>query len=345
MGRFIGLAPLYAHIANGTAVRDLMLKHGPLQGTYQVLPAADTSYGNVSGLPALTVLGSADTPGKAVAMTRRASEAFIAYLGQRQTEVRISPGARVETQILNVPSTPPPILPRKRPSRSWSSWASCARRSRSSSLSTTPGRARPRNSFRRPRYLPRTISTVQRRDGAMVGPGQLQGRFPLLPAVLAAMVAVLAATIVSGHGMRPAAYLTAAVALLSLAATTIKRWHTFVCLIVVLIMFVPIRRYQFRTGMPFDLEPYRILVGVVTCLWIAGLLVDRRLRLRRSGFEGPLALFLLAILGSILTNEGRLRDRDHSSSSTASGTSGRILRSPPSRRFSSCSKASSQSST
>src|SRR4051812_40887507 len=78
-----------------------------------------------------------------------------------------------------------------------------------------------------------------------------------------------------------------------------------------LIMFVPIRRYEFRTGMPFDLEPYRILVAVVTCLWIAGLLVDRRLRLRRSGFEGPLGLFLLAILGSILTNEGRLRDREH----------------------------------
>ena len=145
----------------------------------------------------------------------------------------------------------------------------------------------------------------------MVGPGQLQGRFPLLPAVLAAMVAVLAVTIVSGHGMRPAAYLTAAVALLSLAGTTIKRWHTLVCLIVVVIMFVPIRRYEFRTGMPFDLEPYRILVAVVTCLWIAALLVDRRLHLRRSGFEGPLALFLIAILGSILTNEGRLRDRQH----------------------------------
>ena len=114
MGRFIGLAPLYAHIANGTAVEDLMLKHGPLEGTYQVLPAADTSYGNVSGLPALTVLGSGDTPGKAVAMTRRASEAFIAYLGQRQTEARISPGARVDTQILNVPSTPLLILPRKK---------------------------------------------------------------------------------------------------------------------------------------------------------------------------------------------------------------------------------------
>jgi hypothetical protein len=123
------------------------------------------------------------------------------------------------------------------------------------------------------------------------------------------VVAALAVSVVSGRGMQHAAFFTAAVAVLSLAATTIKRWHTLVCLIVVLIMFVPIRRYEFRTGMPFDLEPYRILVAVVTCLWIAGLLVDRRLRLRRSGFEGPLGLFLVAILGSILTNEERLRSQ------------------------------------
>jgi hypothetical protein len=115
MGRFIGLAPLYAHIANGTAVQDLMLKHGgPLQGTYQVLPAADTSYGSVSGLPALTVIGSGDTAAEAVRMTRRATTAFIEYLAQRQTQARIPAGGRVETQILNVPSVPVVIVPRKK---------------------------------------------------------------------------------------------------------------------------------------------------------------------------------------------------------------------------------------
>jgi hypothetical protein len=115
MGRFVGLAPLYAHIANGTAVKDLMLKHGgPLKGTYAVLPAADTSYGNVSVLPALTVVGTGETPAMAVTMTRRATTGFIAYLAQRQSQARIPPGGRVDTQILNVPSTPVLILPRKK---------------------------------------------------------------------------------------------------------------------------------------------------------------------------------------------------------------------------------------
>ncbi|HZO33505.1 MAG TPA: O-antigen ligase family protein, partial [Gaiellaceae bacterium] len=39
-------------------------------------------------------------------------------------------------------------------------------------------------------------------------------------------------------------------------------------------------------------------------------LASRRLTVRGSGFEGPLGLFLIAILGSILTNEERLRHRD-----------------------------------
>jgi hypothetical protein len=115
MGRFVGLAPLYAHIANGTAVEAMVLKRGgPLEGTYEVIPAADTSYGNVSGLPALTVLGSADTPARALTITRRAATAFIRYLAQRQSQAHIPPSGRVDTQILNVPAPPQLIVPRKK---------------------------------------------------------------------------------------------------------------------------------------------------------------------------------------------------------------------------------------
>jgi hypothetical protein len=115
MGRFIGLAPLYAHIANGTAVENLIRKRGgPLRGTYQALPAADTSYGSVSTLPALTFIGSGDTPGQAITMTRRSADGFITYLDLRQKEARIPVNGRVDAQILNVPGNLQLIVPRKK---------------------------------------------------------------------------------------------------------------------------------------------------------------------------------------------------------------------------------------
>ncbi len=40
--------------------------------------------------------------------------------------------------------------------------------------------------------------------------------------------------------------------------------------------------------------------------WVAALLVDQTVRLRRSGFEGPIVLIGAAVLGSIALNTGRI---------------------------------------
>ena len=138
----------------------------------------------------------------------------------------------------------------------------------------------------------------------------LRGRVPAAALLLVGVVALLAASVAAGHGMRVAGALTLAVAVIILAARSLVRWHVVVGLIVGVAMFIPIRRYQFASGLPFDLEPYRILLSIVGCLWIAHLLADPKVRLRRSGFEGPLGLFLLAILGSIVTNMDGLQHRD-----------------------------------
>jgi len=115
IGRLIGLGPLYAKLANSDAVQQLMVRHGgPLDGSYQAIPAADTSYGSVSGLPGITVIGKGETPGKALRITRRASTEFINYLEAQQEEADIKPSSRVDVRVLNAPGDLTLVVPRKK---------------------------------------------------------------------------------------------------------------------------------------------------------------------------------------------------------------------------------------
>jgi polysaccharide biosynthesis protein PslJ len=98
------------------------------------------------------------------------------------------------------------------------------------------------------------------------------------------------------------------VALLAAAPLALLRtvpWHVLLGALVVVIVFIPIRRYHFATGLPIQLEPYRVLVALLLFGWFACLLVDDRIRLRRTGFEAPILLIGVAALGSIFANAGR----------------------------------------
>ncbi len=79
-------------------------------------------------------------------------------------------------------------------------------------------------------------------------------------------------------------------------------WVTMISALVLVVMFVPIRRYALPGGLPFELEPYRLLVVVVVTGWIAALLVDPRVRLRPTGLRGPLVLLIVSVLGSLAVN-------------------------------------------
>jgi O-antigen ligase len=142
---------------------------------------------------------------------------------------------------------------------------------------------------------------------ALPSPWQL----PRSAKLLLLLVGLLTVAVVLGKGVLVVAVLTLATAVLVFAVATIRTWHALIAIVVVIVLFIPIRRYQFASGLPFDLEPYRIFLAVVGCFWIAGLLTDARVRIRGSGFEGPLGLFLLAVLGSLLTNMDRLRAREY----------------------------------
>ena len=85
-------------------------------------------------------------------------------------------------------------------------------------------------------------------------------------------------------------------------------WRWMLAAIVLVVLLIPIRRYSLPGQLPFELEPYRLLVAVVVVCWATALLVDRRVRARATGLEAPLALFAVALFGSVLANPDRVAD-------------------------------------
>jgi hypothetical protein len=81
-------------------------------------------------------------------------------------------------------------------------------------------------------------------------------------------------------------------------------WRTMLGAIVLVILLIPIKRYELPVQMPLQLEPYRILVGSVGAALAASLVVDPTLRLRGTGLDAPIAMLLLAMVLSVLTRAG-----------------------------------------
>ena len=77
---------------------------------------------------------------------------------------------------------------------------------------------------------------------------------------------------------------------LLLASVAVRRptlpWSHVLLVLLLVILFVPIRRYRIPGDLPFQLEPYRVLVGLIVLGWIASLLVDPRMRIRSERIRG-----------------------------------------------------------
>ncbi|MDQ2913779.1 MAG: hypothetical protein M3T56_11045 [Chloroflexota bacterium] len=119
-------------------------------------------------------------------------------------------------------------------------------------------------------------------------------------------LAVLAFTVVGGNSVQTVAPITAVIVIAAIAYRTVLAWRSLLALIILVILFIPIKRYSLPASLPFNLEPYRLLVAFVAAGWLTSLLIDRRVRLRRSGLEGPLGLYAVAILSSLLANSHRV---------------------------------------
>ena len=135
-------------------------------------------------------------------------------------------------------------------------------------------------------------------------------RRPALPksaVILIAAVGLLIADVVGhGQGTMPAALVVAIVVML-VAAHVASRWSWLVSGLIIVDLLIPSDgRYTLGGGLPFELEPYRLFVALLLVGWLASLLCDPRVKIRRTGFEGPLGLILFAIVGSLILNPARV---------------------------------------
>jgi O-antigen ligase len=138
-----------------------------------------------------------------------------------------------------------------------------------------------------------------------VAHGQTRGPIAAVVLVTAA-TALLAAAVLGGAAQPALAAVVLATTALALARPGFVDWPRILAVLVLIILFIPIRRYSLPGNLPFELEPYRVFIAVLFVGWCASLLVDGRTTLRRSGFEGPLALIVLAALASIVANPDRI---------------------------------------
>lgn len=126
--------------------------------------------------------------------------------------------------------------------------------------------------------------------------------------VLATSLLLLAVAVVAGLPLLETSAVVAAVSVAAVGYRTLLQWRALLAMLVVVILFIPIKRYRLPADLPFELEPYRIAVALIAVCWITSLLIDPRVRLRRTGLEAPLALFAIAALGSVIANEPRINE-------------------------------------
>jgi O-Antigen ligase len=116
--------------------------------------------------------------------------------------------------------------------------------------------------------------------------------------------AVLAGTAAGGTTAEVGALLAIALAIVAMLGSRLLGWGVLAGLILAVALFVPARRVVLAVHVPIDPEPYRVLAAGVFLLWLVALLIDPQVRLRKTAFDWPLAILLVAILLSQLANPG-----------------------------------------
>lgn len=139
-----------------------------------------------------------------------------------------------------------------------------------------------------------------------LSPGRLSTRQLVVVGVVGALMLMIAAG--AARGVQPVVPLAILTVALGFAAIFrwLVQWRVLVGSIVLVILLIPMRRYQLPGSLPVNLEPYRLLVAVVGLAWLLSLMVQRSCRARRSGFEAPIVAVFAALVLSVLVNAHRV---------------------------------------
>jgi hypothetical protein len=133
-----------------------------------------------------------------------------------------------------------------------------------------------------------------------------RGRGPAVASgFLFASLAALTVSVFSGQHTLEVALVVALVAVAATAQGALVRWQNLVTAVVLVILFVPIR-YQLPAGLPFDLEPYRVVVALVLLAWFSSLAIDPRVQLAKTPLDRPLLLVVGAVMASVVVNPSRV---------------------------------------
>jgi hypothetical protein len=126
--------------------------------------------------------------------------------------------------------------------------------------------------------------------------------------VIAGALAVLTYTVLTGGhtGIFLVAAVAACFVTLLVAHRTLLQWRMLLVWTLVVILFIPIRRYKLPVTLPFDVEPYRLMVAFLVGAWGTSALIDPRVRLRKSVFDWPIAWIVLCIFFSEFANPSRV---------------------------------------
>lgn len=133
-----------------------------------------------------------------------------------------------------------------------------------------------------------------------------QARSLAPPIIVTGALGLLAAGVVSGVSLRATTALVVLTTIAALVRPTYITWPKILAALIVVILFIPIRRFTVAGNLPFQLEPYRILVMAIVAAWLAALVADPRVRLRKTGLEGPVAVIVGAALISVAANPDRV---------------------------------------
>src|SRR5690348_1267580 len=126
--------------------------------------------------------------------------------------------------------------------------------------------------------------------------------------VIAAALAAVSADVFRGGGSSktPAIFLLGILAAMGLVRIA-TNWRILVAGMLLVVILVPSDgRYTLAGGLPIQLEPYRVVAGFMIIGWLIAMLVDPRVRARSTKLEGPVMLIILATVGSVFVNPGRV---------------------------------------